>query len=205
MKKSLIVFAFIFLLSVSVVSAGFFDWLTGDATSTTSTGPSLVRTTSVADGGEGGTSSTSVAGGVSSVTLRRGVINHFVLADGTSSEVILGRDSVAVDDVRYKIDEDGVVQTPKGKITVTRDLGRGFFGARTKTTIRMVSTGLLNPECKKVEEKLCKDDSECLFNKKFIGSTCGVEGKCKCIGIRGCPSGTGGLTPVGGDIAVITP
>ena len=33
MKKSLVIisFAFIFLLSMSVVSAGFFDWLTGDA------------------------------------------------------------------------------------------------------------------------------------------------------------------------------
>ena len=32
MKKSLVIisFAFIFLLSMSVVSAGFFDWITGD-------------------------------------------------------------------------------------------------------------------------------------------------------------------------------
>ena len=35
MKKSLIVisFAFIFLLSMSIVSAGFWDWLNGDVTS----------------------------------------------------------------------------------------------------------------------------------------------------------------------------
>ena len=46
MKKSLVIisFAFIFLLSMSIVSAGFFDWLTGDATARTGTQRDGVRT-----------------------------------------------------------------------------------------------------------------------------------------------------------------
>ena len=48
MKKSLVLIslAFIFLLSVSVVSAGFFDWLTGDVTVQKQSG---IRPTSVAE------------------------------------------------------------------------------------------------------------------------------------------------------------
>ena len=52
MKKGLVIisFAFIFLLSISIVSAGFFDWLTGDATEG---GTSLRVRTSVAGGDDG--------------------------------------------------------------------------------------------------------------------------------------------------------
>ena len=43
MKKSLVIisFAFIFLLSMSIVSAGFFDWITGDAIRKEQTGVKL--------------------------------------------------------------------------------------------------------------------------------------------------------------------
>ena len=49
MKKDLVIisFAFIFLLSVSIVSAGFFDWLTGDATTKTGSTDIGIRTSSV--------------------------------------------------------------------------------------------------------------------------------------------------------------
>ena len=42
MKKSLVIisFAFIFLLSMSIVSANFWDWLNGDATTTVKSGSS---------------------------------------------------------------------------------------------------------------------------------------------------------------------
>ncbi len=52
MKKSLMLisFAFIFLLSVSVVSANFFDWITGDVGSRTIQSPSIPKSIDKSDG-----------------------------------------------------------------------------------------------------------------------------------------------------------
>ena len=60
MKKSLIVFSVVILLiSLSFVSAGFFDWLTGDVQRSVGSTDSGVRVTSVGGGGGSGGGCTS--------------------------------------------------------------------------------------------------------------------------------------------------
>lgn len=231
MKKSLLIisFAFIFLLSMSFVSAGFFDWLTGDAIGTRA--QTDVRPAGVLGAGADCipacccTDPISCAYGASCATtsianaraeLGLPPLGGFTFAvsprtrDSTSSTTpYINRDSTRlyVDNEWHQINpQTRAVTTTSGTFTVAQSQSPQipFLGRRASTTtVTYIPHGLsgayLNPECKKVEGNSCKDDSECLLNKKFIGSTCGVDSKCKCLGIRGCPA-TGGTT--GGDISV---